>query len=267
MKKVAFSVTVLALFGCKIVLSQDADHIVGGHFLKRIEYNMIAQGITEADSRYNLDSKSILERMLFGNINSTVEFILENSPEGDDGILAFRIFRNTGMDSYQLEIMRAPDIKKIHEARDFISTKVNKITFPPELMGMISLEGRELIWGHNREVDRIKYSDDLYKPYRPKSKTFSIKSKFAEKLHDKMAALIDNFKAIGIPPISLDGYEVTFRTIVENEVWSLRIHMPQKNVLMMTNFCRQIIVDADINKPDEMKYIELLEGMDFGSYP
>jgi hypothetical protein len=267
MKKIVFFVIVLTMFGCKIALSQDANHIAGGRFLKRIEYNVIIPGMTAADNSYNLDSKSILERILFGNINSPVEFMLENSPEGDDGILAFRILRSAGMNSYQLEIMRAPDIKQMYEARDIISTKVNKIAFPPELMEMISLEGRELIRGRNREADRIKYSDDLYKPYRPKSKTFRIKSKFAEQLHDKMAALIDNFKATGIPPIILDGYEVTFRTVVESEVWSLKIHMPQKNVLMMTNFCRQIIADADAGKPDEMKYIELLEGMDFGSYP
>jgi hypothetical protein len=113
MKKIVFFVIVLTMLGCKISLSQDANHIAGGWFLKRIEYNVIARGMTAADNKYNLDSKSILERILFGNINSPVEFMLENSPEGDDGVLAFRIFRNSWMDSYQLEIMRAPDIKKM----------------------------------------------------------------------------------------------------------------------------------------------------------
>ncbi|GHV33233.1 hypothetical protein FACS1894177_09680 [Bacteroidia bacterium] len=120
-----------------------------------------------------------------------------------------------------------------------------------------------MILTHNREVDRIRLSDDLYKPYRPDSKTFRIKNEFAEKLHDKMAALIDNFKAKGVPPIIMDGYSVTFRTVVEDEVWSLKIHLPRGNVLKMSDFCKQIILDADTSKLDETKFIELLEEMDF----
>ncbi|GHT69999.1 hypothetical protein AGMMS50239_37700 [Bacteroidia bacterium] len=78
-----------------------------------------------------------------------------------------------------------------------------------------------------------------------------------------MAALIDNFKAKGVPPIIMDGYSVTFRTVVEDEVWSLKIHLPRGNALKMSDFCKQIILDADTSKLDETKFIELLEEMDF----
>ncbi|MDR2087525.1 MAG: hypothetical protein LBP72_10200 [Dysgonamonadaceae bacterium] len=265
MKKAIFLVTV-TIVGCQIASSQKADHVKGGRFLKRIEYNVTGQGMTEVDNMYNLDGKSILDRILFGSINSPVEFVFSGSSEGNDEILAFRITKNSRMDSYRLEIMRMPDVKKVYNAINFLSTKVNKIVIPPELIQTISLEGRELINEHNKAVDSVKRSDDSYKPYRSESKTFRISNEFVEKLHGKMAALIDNFKAIGIPPIAFDGYEVTFRTVVENEVWSLKIHMPQKNALLMANLCRQIIMDADINKPDETKYIELLEEMDFKNH-
>ncbi|MDR0699923.1 MAG: hypothetical protein LBG28_12045 [Tannerella sp.] len=261
MKKVIFLVAVSTILCCQVAQSQNADHVKGGRFLKRIEYNVIIQGMTEADNQYNLDGKSILDRILFGNINSFVEFVFEGSPEGDDEVSAFRIVGNSQTDSCRLEIMRMPDIKKTGDAISFLSTKVNKIVIPSGLIQTISLEGRELINEHNKEITRIKFSDDLYKPYRPASKMFRISNKFAERLHGKIAILIDNFKATGIPPISFDGYEVTYRIIVENEVWSLRIHMPRKNALIMANLCRQIIEDADRNKLNESKYIALLDDL------
>jgi hypothetical protein len=261
MKKVIFLVSVLIILGCRITLSQNADHVEGGHFLKRMEYNVIAPGMTEADNLYNLDGKSILDRILFGRINSLIEFVFEGTSEGDNEVSAFRIVGNSRTDSFRLETMRMPDIEKVHNAVRFLSTKVNKTVIPPELIQTISLEGRELINEHNKEIARIKFSDDLYKPYRPESKTFRISNEFAEKLHGKITALIDNFTATGIPPISFDGYEVTFRTVVENEVRSLKIHMPQKNVLIMANLCRQIIEDADANKLNEIEYITLLDDL------
>jgi hypothetical protein len=261
MKKIILLVTVLTILGYQIALSQNADHVEGGHFLKRVEYNVIAPGVTEADNSYNLDGKSILDRILFGSINSPVEFVFEGSSEGDNEVSAFRVVKNSRTDSCQLEIMRMPDTEEIYKTINFLSTKVNKIVIPPELIQTISLEGRELIREHNKEVERVKRNDDLYKPYRPKSKTLLISNELAEKLHSKMAALIDNFKATGIPPIFVDGYEVTFRTVVENEVWSLKIHIPQRNALIMANLCRQMIEDADVNKLDEIKYITLLDDL------
>lgn len=261
MKKFIFLVTILIITAYQIALSQNADHVEGGHFLKRIEYNVIAPGVTEADNLYNLDGKSILDRILFGSTNSPVEFVFEGSPEGDDEVSAFRIVGNSRTDSYRLEIMRMPDIEKLYNEIRFLSTKVNETVIPPELIRTISLEGRELINKHNKEANRVKRNDDSYKPYRPKSKTFRISNEFAEKLHSKMATLIDSFKATGIPPVFFDGYEVTFRTVVGNEVWSLKIHMPQENVLIMANLCRQIIEDADAGKLNETQYVTKLDNL------
>jgi hypothetical protein len=188
-----------------------------------------------------------------------VEFVLEDSPEGDDGVLAFRTVRDLQTGSYRLEIMRMSDIEKMYSARDFISTKVNKINLPSEFIKTISMEGRNMILEHNREVNHIRLSDDLYKPYRPESKTFGIKNEFAEKLHDKIAALIDNFKGSGVPPDMADGISVTFRTVVEDEVWSLMIHAPRGEAHKMANLCRQIITDAETDSLNESKYIELLD--------
>jgi hypothetical protein len=253
-KKMIYPVIILAILKGQIALSQNTGYHVGGHFTKRIDYNVNMKGTTEVDNSYNLEGKSILDRILFGNINSPIEFVLEG-----DEVLAFRIVRNLQTDSYWLEIMRMIDIQKMYNARDFILAKVNKIYLPPEFIKTISMEGRNMILEHNREVNRIQLSDDLYKPYRPESKTLKIKNEFAEKLHDKMAALIDDFKAKGVPPEMSDGYTVTFRTVVDDEVWSLNIHMPEGDALKMSDFCRQIIKDVEANKFNESNYTTLLE--------
>ncbi|GHT24258.1 hypothetical protein FACS189430_08860 [Bacteroidia bacterium] len=261
-KKIIFLVLVVTILKGQMALSQNTEHHVGGgHFTKRIEYNVNVKGTQGFDNSYNLNSKSILDRILFGSINSPVEFVFEDSPEGDDEVLALRIAKNFPTGSYQLEIMQISDIQKMDNAINFISTKVNKIDIPSEFFKTISMEGRDMILEHNREVNRIKLSDDLYKPYRPKSKKFNIKNEFAEKLHDKMAALISNFEAKGVPPIISDGYSVTFRTVVDDEVWSLWIHMPKGDALKMSDFCRQIIKDVETNNFNESKYIELLDNV------
>jgi hypothetical protein len=55
------------------------------------------------------------------------------------------------------------------------------------------------------------------------------------------------------PEIS-DGYSVIFRTVADDEAWSLSIHMPKGDVVKMADLCRQIITNAKAKKPDEKKY-------------
>ena len=59
-----------------------------------------------------------------------------------------------------------------------------------------------------------------------------------------MVSFIGTFKTKGALPIMADGYSVTFRTVVEDEVWSLNIHIPQGNAFKKADLCRQIITDA-----------------------
>ena len=74
-----------------------------------------------------------------------------------------------------------------------------------------------------------------------------------------MVSFIDNFKAGGMAPTISDGYSVKFRTVVDDEVWSLWIHEPQEIALKMADLCRQIITDGIANKLDESKYITVLD--------
>ena len=76
-----------------------------------------------------------------------------------------------------------------------------------------------------------------------------------------MVFFINNFKSKGIPGIIMDGYSVTFRTVVDDEVWSLDIHMPAGNAKIMADLCMQIITDAKANQLEESKYLSRLDNL------
>ena len=96
----------------------------------------------------------------------------------------------------------------------------------------------------------------------------------AEKFHKKISSLILNFKARDTLPIVFKGYKiisrtiqviedgntVTFRTVVDDEVWSLKIHEPRGTALKMTNLCLQIIEETKMNNIfNEAKYSDSLD--------
>ena len=93
--------------------------------------------------------------------------------------------------------------------------------------------------------------------------SFTVSDQFAEKMYKNMVSLIDNAKARGTQFLVIHGYEVTFRAVVEDEVWSLKIHMPSGDALRMSDLCRQILDDAKGEKLDVSKYIKILNDFDF----
>ncbi|HBL32597.1 MAG TPA: hypothetical protein DDZ96_02105 [Porphyromonadaceae bacterium] len=246
------------LFGAFHIFPQSAAvHIDGGRFLKRIEYNGIARGRNTEFGLYNLESKSVLEKIFFGEINSPVEYVFRGSPEGSNEALALRIIGIPEDDSCRLEVMKLEDMHTIYKWERNISAQTNEIVIPHDLN--ILWPDRELIQKHNKEAFYLRNSDSLYQQYRPAPKAYQISRAFAGELYRKISSLIDRFKGEGIPPTIHDGYEATFRCAVENEVWTLTIHIPQWKALELSNLCRQIIADGLNNEIDESKYLKLLD--------
>ncbi|MDR0415428.1 MAG: hypothetical protein LBH84_08475 [Prevotellaceae bacterium] len=256
MKKIAFLFVLAVAPAGQVAMSQNTDHVEGGHFLKRVEYNVVMRGVTEADNCYNLDGKSIIDRILFGSINSPVEFVFEGSSEGDDEVTAFRIVRDLQTNLYRLEVMRMPDTEKVYSVVGQLSAAVSGLVIPP--VQALSLKEKALITEHNR-VHRAKFEDVLYKPYHPDSKTVKISDEFAEKLHSVVSKAIGSFKARGIPPIMGDGYRFTFRCVVEDEVWTLTVHEPRGRTGELASLLKQLARDAEAGSLDEQKYAALLK--------
>ena len=221
---------ILWSFFISSVFPQDIE-FGGGRFVKRVEYNLIVY-----EDGYNVDSKGEIEKLFFGDFNALVEFsflpsseaAFVNQPSG------FRIVKGKSKTSYVLEVKY---ISNYEEAQEEASKNY------PISLGMSAEQNH-------------KY---MLKLLKVETKSFPVSNQFAEKLYEKMVLLIDNFKAKGVPPMILDGYSVVFRNVVEDEVWSLSIHMPKGDALKMADLCRQIITDADAKKPDESKYLSVLE--------
>jgi hypothetical protein len=265
MKKIVVIIFLLGFF-IQFVFSQNEDHADGGHFLKRIEYNLIARGgkannITFID-RYNLLDKGDMEKLFFGDFNAPVEFVFDPSSEYDPCIPSgFRMVKDSLSKSFILEVKYISNYDEASkeadkEARD----PRHMIDLPAEVLDALPGSVSNLIWDHNSNKNIVKrYFEELPKHFQVESLSFPISDRFAEKLYGKTVSFIDRFKAKGVPPTILDGYSVTFRTVVDDEVWSLDVHEPQGNALKMADFCRQIITDAKANTFEESKYAVDLE--------
>lgn len=115
----------------------------------------------------------------------------------------------------------------------------------------------------NFEEVRDKKPEEQLKLYKVRICTIPISNQFAEKLYEKIAPLIVNFKVTevnhpDIVPIFNGSKTITFRTVVGIELWSLWVNWPQGDIRRMADLCRQIITDAPAKKMDEAKYINIL---------
>lgn len=209
-------------FFIQFVFSQNrGEHVNGGRFLKRVENNLLINVL------YNLDSKGGIEKMFFGDFNAPVEFFFYPSHESASG---FRIIKGASNTSFFLEIKHISNYEEaINEA---------KKKYP---------------------VTEKFYDEELPEFLKVETQSFPISEQFAEKLYQKMKLYIDGFKVKGLPQGIFGGYSVTFRTVVDDEVWSLWIHMPQGDALKMADLCRQILTDASANQLVEKKYISILK--------
>ena len=227
----------------QLAFSQSGDHVNGGNFKKIVEYNYIQPGY------YNSNSKGDVEKLFFGDFNAEIEFFFDPSFEYQPYIPSgFRVVRNSSNTSYILEVKYISNYKEAHNVTSKMYPSIG-ITNP----FYITKEEGDKIKEHNNAAFAKQYEERI-KLYKVETRSFSISNQFMEKLYKKMVSFIDKFKAKGVPPIMLDGYSVKFRNVVEDEVWSLYIHMPQGKALEMANLCRQIIEDALVDKFDELKY-------------
>jgi hypothetical protein len=248
-KQILF-VSFLLCFGAQTIFAQSSvASSDGGQFLKRTEYNFLNPG------QYNLKSKTDVEKLLFGDFNAKLEFFVAPSFEGSYG---FRIVRDSLETSYLLELKR---INNFDEVSSQLRKEYPSIGFPAKEMSSISVEKREQARQHNNAMYE-KQREESLKRYKVDTTYFPVKNDFAEKLYVKVVDAIDNFKCKGIPPTYKDGFSVTFRCVVEDEVWILTIQMPGGYMLDLTNLFNQLIKDAEANSLDESKYISLLDNIE-----
>jgi hypothetical protein len=229
------------------------DRLNCGLFSKRVEYNLTMGGA-------NIESKKDIEKLFFGDFNSMVEFCYMPSSEVNPCVPSgFRIIRDSLNSSYILEVKRISNYREASKEASKVAKKMQEskiLDIPARIVDSLSRDVLNQIWEYNRNISNNKvynkmYFEELPKHFKVEVKSIPISNQFAEKLYKTMVSFIDNFKAKGVPPSTFDGYSVSFRTVVDDELWSLGIHMPGGNANIMANLCMKIIMNANDNQLDE----------------
>jgi hypothetical protein len=223
-------------------------HRDGRKFLKRIEYNFGGGGL------YNFDCKTDIERLFFGDFNAMVEFFIRPSFEGAYG---FRILKDSS-NNFIVEHKRISNWDTVWSQLD---KEFPRIVINADKERSMTEEERDKIATHNREMYDKKYNESLYR-YKIVNQFVPVSNLFVEKLHELFVTAIDNFVGKGTPLSILDGYRVTFRCVIEDEVWTLTIHNPKNEILKLVDVCNQMIKDIKTNNVNELtNYITLFEAM------
>ena len=272
MKKTAFTVSL-----CFIVLFASAQHfrkiIENKYSIRRTlfkidttrQHDASVLHATSVEGVDNIESKSPLEKVLFGNTNAKVEFVVEPSFEGAYGI---RVIKDSSETSSSLEVKRIINWKEVEKqmqkafpVKGYTIQELNAKIAEREKM---SEEERELSILKSR-IRNEKREKESLKRYQVHTFIIPISDLFAEKLYAKFVSFIDDFKAKELEPNLLmgDGETTVFRCIVDQEIWTLSIPFKtEEKARELSDLCKRIIEDAEAGLFDESKYIGRLE--DYG---
>lgn len=114
------------------------------------------------------------------------------------------------------------------------------------------------------------YPDSLGRSYLLETKTkergkntitshrIPISNLSAGTIHTKTMDMIDTFTAKGKPDAISDGDIVTFRCVVQNDLWTFTIHQPSNKVKVLSDLFRTMIADVEAGRFDEAKYLDML---------
>ena len=269
MKKTAFTVSL-----CFIVLFASAQHfrkIIENKYSSRSalfkidttrQHDASVLHATSVEGVDNIKSKSPLEKVLFGNTNAKIEFVVEPSFEGAYGI---RVIKDSSETSSSLEVKRIINWKEVEKqmqkafpVKGYTIQELNAKIAEREKM---SEEERELSILKSR-IRNEKREKESLKRYQVQTFIIPISDLFAEKLYAKFVSFIDDFKAKELEPNLLmgDGETTVFRCIVDQEIWTLSIPFKtEEKARELSDLCKQIVEDAEAGRFDESKYIGSLE--------
>ena len=272
MKKTDFTVSL-----CFIVLFASAQHfrkiIENKYSIRRTlfkidttrQHDASVLHATSVEGVDNIESKSPLEKVLFGNTNAKIEFVVEPSFEGAYGI---RVIKDSSETSSSLEVKRIINWKEVEKqmqkafpVKGYTIQELNAKIAEREKM---SEEERELSILKSR-IRNEKREKESLKRYQVQTFIIPISDLFAEKLYAKFVSFIDDFKAKELEPNLLmgDGETTVFRCIVDQEIWTLSIPFKtEEKARELSDLCKRIIEDAEAGRFDESKYIGRLE--DYG---
>jgi hypothetical protein len=228
----------------------------GSAFLKRVENNLlndvhIISG-KKTSYMYNLESKTDIEKLIFGDFNAMVEFFISPSFEGAYG---FRIVKDSLDEGYTIESKRISNWDTVWSQ---LSKEFPSISIKAGENHLTTRAEKDRIRDYNREIfdKQIKES---FRRYEVITLSVSVSKLFTEKLYECINTAISHFSVKGTPASIMDGYKTILRCVVADEVWTLTIQSPQNELLQLTKICQQLVEDIKSKNVSEPDYITLFE--------
>lgn len=215
-------------------------------YTKTIEPNRL-------DTSNSVSGKTGLGQRFFGDFNARVEYLLEPS---FSPTLGLRIYKMPGDTSFILEAKRVSNYKEVNEQlrKEFplIGISINDIS-------SISKEEHDQILAHNTEMYK-KSSQARLKRYQIAAIHIPVSDSLADRLYEKTVDLLRSALPVGKSPYTIfDGETATFRCVVnDNELWTLRYHVPEGEYKTLSDLFRRIIADVEAGCFEEGKYIQSL---------
>lgn len=226
------------------------------------------------DGKYNFVDKNDEERLLFGDFNAPVEFVLAPS---FDGLSGMRIYMDSSAQSIVLETKRITNWKEVNDY-------INKKYTPPSagIRVLLSPEQERQVRERSRIMNDSIINDRLSR-YRVHNRTIQIGGLLKETLYSKLKDAISSqtdtqpemgvvndhlenkvFKPgdsiVTIKTVTLieDGTTSIFRCVVEDELWTLKYHVPEGDFKALSDLFRRMIADVEAGTFDEAKYLGAL---------
>ena len=239
-----FVYALVRVFAQALPTDQAVDSTV--RYTKTIEPNRL-------DSSDSVVSKTGLDRRFFGDFNARLEYLLEPPFKPTIGLRIFKMPRDT---SFVLEVKRVANYNEVNEQlrKEFptLSTRMEEMDRLPKAEQQQRL-------AHNESVYRRQWVERP-KRYKIEAITVPISETLTNGLYDKTTKLLRAALLVGKSPYTIfDGEIMTYRCVVDdNELWTLRYHVPEGEYKALSDLFRRMIADVEAGTFDEAKYIGAL---------
>ena len=216
-------------------------------------FSVISASAHKTIASLNDPEKSSEERLLFGDFNAPVEFVMIPSFNGTAGC---RLYRDSTDHGWLFDVKQ---IANWHQVND----SINKTYAPDRTIRNLTSEQWAEIRNKNRALAEQLRKDRL-KQYRVTSRTVSISDSLARSIYQTVKNDIEKAETKpekdGTEQVEIveDGTSFTFRCIVEEQLRTLRVHESEQILSQLSDLFRAMIADVEAGRFDEAKYLGVL---------
>ena len=201
------------------------------------------------------------EELFFGDFRSPVEFVEAPSFDGATGC---RLYRDSIRNGWLFDVKHIVNWKEVNDS-------VDRAYAPDRTVRSLTLEQ----WERMREENRVRAEQsrvERLKRYRVTERTVPISDSLAQNIclaiengireanRTMSEGQVASESADGVEIIEIvaDGTLFTFRCVVGDQLWRLKVHESEQILPRLTDLFRAMIADVEAGRVDETRYLDRL---------